>query len=454
MKRRGFLKALAGTCLLGQDDLLSGAPRIRREEKVVVIGPGMAGMAAASTLARRGVSVTVLEARNRIGGRMHTDRSLGCAVDLGASWVHGIKGNPITELAAESSATLVRTRFEQALAFDADGTKLEQSDVLRSYLRLSVAVSRAGNLLPKSASDASLESSVGRAFDSSNWSPAERRRFELAAALTEISDAARLSDLSSKYADEYKQLSGGDHLVVSGYDTVARFLAKGLDIKTGVAVRQIDSRRGEVAVETNHGTLRADRIVVTASLGILQAGKIRFVPELPREKQAAINRMGMGVMNKIVLKFDKPFWSTEPHIFVHAGNQRGKYPLFLNLLHFTGQPVLVCLVPPSYENAMESLGEADAKAGAMSALRTMFGRTIREPLSVLQTRWKADPWSLGSYSFDKLGATPSDRDTLAAPVQDRIFFAGEATHRTMFSTVHGAYLSGCRAGNEILQRLA
>ena len=102
---------------------------------------------------------------------------------------------------------------------------------------------------------------------------------------------------------------------------------------------------------------------------------------------------------------------------------------------------------------MENLSQADAKAGAMGVLRALFGRSIPEPASVLQTRWKSDPWSLGSYSFDKLGATPRDRDALAAPVEDRIYFAGEATHRTMFSTVHGAYLSGCRAANEILQRL-
>jgi polyamine oxidase len=453
VKRRLFLQTLAGTCLLGRSQIVFGSPRIRRDEKVVVIGAGMAGLAAASTLARRGVSVTVLEARRRIGGRMHTDRSLGCAVDLGASWVHGINDNPITDLAHKCSAKLARTRFEEALAFDADGSRLEPSNVLRSYMRLEVALSRAAERLPKSG-DASLATAVNRAFDMGKWSPAERRRFELAAALTEISDAARLAELSSRFTGEYKQFSGGDHLVVSGYDVVPQLLAKGLDIKTGVVVRQIDSRGSEVAVETNSGTLRANRIVITVPLGVLQAGQIRFVPELPSEKQSAIHRMGMGVMNKIVLKFDKPFWPPEPHVLVYADQQRGKYPLFLNLLHFTGQPVLVCLVPPSYENALESLSESDTKASAMSVLRTMFGRSLREPLSVLQTRWKADPWSHGSYSFDKLGASPGDRDTLAAPIQDRIFFAGEATHRTMYSTVHGAYLSGCRAGDAILQRIS
>jgi len=103
---------------------------------------------------------------------------------------------------------------------------------------------------------------------------------------------------------------------------------------------------------------------------------------------------------------------------------------------------------------LENLTEADAKAGVLEVLRRIFGSAVREPVSVLQTRWKSDPWSLGSYSFDKLGAKPTDRDALAASVDGRLFFAGEATHRTMFSTVHGAYLSGCRAAEEIAQGLS
>lgn len=106
-------------------------------------------------------------------------------------------------------------------------------------------------------------------------------------------------------------------------------------------------------------------------------------------------------------------------------------------------------MPRSFENALENLTQADAKAGVMEVLRKVFGSNVPEPAAVLQTRWKSDPWALGSYSFDKLGATGDDRDKLAALIDHRIFFAGEATHRTMYSTVHGAYLSGRRAAREI-----
>jgi polyamine oxidase len=388
MKRRAFLKTVAGTYFFGGSGFVDGALRIQPDKTVVVIGAGMAGLAAAVSLRKHGFSVVVLEARNRIGGRMRTERSLGCAVDLGASWVHGINGNPLVELANASGALLARTRFEGLLPFDNDGTKLELNILLRAHLRLTSLLARAPRIVPKSASDVSLKTVVDQAVGSTNWSGAEKRAFELVTALTEISDAARFDELSSRYSDEYKELSGGDHLVVSGYDTVARFLAKGLDIRTGVAVHRVDSTKAQIGIETDNGTLRADRVVVTVPLGVLQANKIKFVPELP-------------------------------------------------------------LVPPSFENALENLTAADAKAGAVEVLRRIFGSKVQEPATVLQTRWKSDPWALGSYSFDKLGAQPKDRDTLASPIDGQLFFAGEATHRTMYSTVHGAYLSGCRAADEI-----
>ena len=106
MKRRTFLKTAAGIYLFGGAGSIDGAPRMRRDRTVVVIGAGMAGLAAAANLKKRGFAVVVLEARDRIGGRMRTDRSFGCAVDLGASWVHGINGNPLVELATASGAKL------------------------------------------------------------------------------------------------------------------------------------------------------------------------------------------------------------------------------------------------------------------------------------------------------------------------------------------------------------
>jgi monoamine oxidase len=339
-------------------------------------------------------------------------------------------------------------------AFDSDGTKLDTNVVAGEHVRLLSLMSRARKEGRNAAAQTSLNTSIERAVDSTKWSPVDRRAFELVWALEEISEGARFAELSAKGSGDYQELSGGDHLVVSGYDTLARHLARGLEIRTGVAVDAINSQGPRVHIETRNGTLQADRVVVTVPLGVLQAGRIKFVPELPADKQAAIQRVGMGLINKIALRFERPFWPREAPVLTYAGQPRGKYPLFVNLADFAGQPVLVCLVPPSFENALEDLTPAAAKAGVLAVLRTMFGNKVPAPAAVLQTRWKSDPWSLGSYSFDKLGAAGTDREALASSIDGRLFFAGEATHRTMFSTVHGAYLSGCRAAEEIAKRVS
>jgi len=435
--------------LVGQSRSASAALRSKRDETVVIIGAGMAGLAAASNLKKQSSKVVVLESRRRIGGRMKTDRSFGCAVDLGASWIHGIEHNPLAELARASGTQFARTQFENMLAFDLEGAKSDPSVLLRAHLRLESLLARAPKAIPQSCADESLQQSIDRHLDSRKWTAAERRAFEFVSGLDEISDGARLEEVSARYSNEYKENSGGDHLVVGGYDTIAHHLAKGLDIKTNVAVHKVDHSGPRIRIETNHGTLEADRVVVTAPLGVLQARKIAFVPALPDRKQTAIDRMGMGLINKIALRFPKPFWPRNAQVIGYAGSRRGQYPLFVNLLHYSNQPVLVCLVPPNFENALENLKPLSAQAGVLEVLRKMFGSSVPEPESLLQTRWKSDPWSMGSYSFAKVGATGEDRDQLAAPIDGRLFFAGEATQRTMYSTVHGAYLSGCRAAREI-----
>ena len=155
--------------------------------------------------------------------------------------------------------------------------------------------------------------------------------------------------------------------------------------------------------------------MVTVPLGVLQAGKMVFVPALPDRKQTAINRLGMGVINKIALKFQQPFWPRNDQVIGYVGRQRGQYPLYVNLLHYANQPVLVCLVPPSFER----IGELDAaeRKGRCAGGAPQDFRQPRSGTGVdLANRWQSDPWSLGSYSFAKVGATGEDRDQLAAPV--------------------------------------
>ncbi len=292
MKRRTFLSVLGSGFLLSQS--VSAASPAKRDETVVIIGAGMAGLAAASALKERISKVIVLESRSRIAGRMKTDRSFGCAVDLGASWIHGIDGNPLVDLARASGAQLARTQFESMLPFDQDGGKFDRGVLIRSHFRLESLLASAPTRIRKSQSDEALQTIIDRHIDSSKWSASEKRAFDLVSALTEISDGAKLEDVSARCANEYKENSGGDHLVVSGYDTMARHLASGLEIKTHVAVRTVDSTGSTIKIETNVGTLHADRVVVTIPLGRFAARDDEVRPRVANGQTSGDQPAGNG----------------------------------------------------------------------------------------------------------------------------------------------------------------
>jgi len=188
-------------------------------------------------------------------------------------------------------------------------------------------------------------------------------------------------------------------------------------------------------------------------LGVLKAGTVAFTPPLPAAKQKAIQRLGMGVLNKLYLRFPRRFWDADAELINYIPAQHGRWAESLNMAYYTDAPVLLCFNAGIYGTATEALSDAEVVAAAMTSLRTIYGADIPAPTAHLRTRWAADPYARGSYSFAAVGSSPADRDALAAPVGGRLFFAGEATYRDYPSTVHGAYLSGRRAAANILARL-
>ncbi|HEX7448803.1 MAG TPA: FAD-dependent oxidoreductase, partial [Pirellulales bacterium] len=205
-----------------------------------------------------------------------------------------------------------------------------------------------------------------------------------------------------------------------------------------------------VRIETSLDEFAADRAIVTLPLGVLKAGQVEFSPALPPKKLAAIERLGMGLMNKVVLQYAERFWPAEAEVLGFASRTPGMFPQFLNLFAATGMPLLVAVVAGDYARALEPLSDEQVVARAQYALRSMFAsRTVPEPTAFRVTRWGSDPWTRGSYSYVPVAASGEDYETLAEPVGERLFFAGEATNREFPSTAHGAYLSGLREAARI-----
>lgn len=455
--RRNFLKA---GLLLSAYGLLWGcrqpdvARKNKRNESVLIVGAGIAGLAAAQGLLAEGFQVTVLEGRDRIGGRIWTDRSLAVPVDLGASWIHGVRRNPISILAREFDIETNPSNFNELYLSQADGTPMDGVDGVALFLDFEELIDEVTHVAEQLDGDVSTQEGIRLALAELNGSLTTLDQQALNWLLVsqfELDWAADLSDTSLLYQADSEVFKGEDHVFPGGYDQIVTALAEDVDIQLGQQVHQVVYDTAGVRIETADTVFEADRAVITAPLGVLKAGTISFSPALPASKQAAINRLEMGLLNKIVLKFPDQFWLTNAHFFGYLSETRGQFPVFMNQAHHLDAPVLTAFVAGSVAHSMESQSNDAITADAMQVLRTMFGASTPDPTDVLVTRWAADPFSRGAYAYIPVGATPQDYQTLAEPVSQRLFFAGEATNHQYPATVHGAFLSGIREAERIAE---
>jgi monoamine oxidase len=202
---------------------------------------------------------------------------------------------------------------------------------------------------------------------------------------------------------------------------------------------------------TSQGELAAPKVVVTIPLGVLQAGGIVFEPALSAAKQHALERLGMGVLDKCYLRFAAPFWRDDDTDWIgRVSETPGEWAEYLNLQRALGQPILLAFHAADQARALERLDDAQTVDAALAALRTCYGGRVSAPTGHLVTRWAADPFARGSYSFIRPGGSPRDREALAAPIGATVFFAGEATETAHPATVRGAYESGLRVAAQVL----
>jgi monoamine oxidase len=449
--RREFLKhsGVAGlTALVGAG--CTTIPTVDTPEDILVIGAGISGLAAAQTLAEAGHRVIVLEGQSRIGGRIHTMRSWEAPIDLGATWIHGKKRNPITQLAKDNTVAFSNTDWNNVYGADATGNALidERLDVVKS--NLSTIYRKA---YWKAAYD-HIEQDINEIFlNAERRSGVQREEFsESQNALTE-NEKEQVKDLRNAWLEvnrEYHEFRGGDHFMVNGFDGVLKSLQTGLSIKTNQRVRTIGLNANKVVVGTEIAKFEADRCVCTLPLGVLQSGAIEFDPGLPDSHLRSLEKLKMTSMNKIFLRFSKSYWPNEFTGFVSTKNKEFPQILFFNQNHFSNSPILMMMAPHGLGKAVENMTNSEARDFAYKNIQSVLGENLPEPVGHLRTRWGSNPFSMGSYSYRNVGTSPDDRIALQKSVDNRIYFAGEAVHDTMYGTTHGALLSGRDAAKRIL----
>ncbi|MFI1973191.1 hypothetical protein BLA24_05105 [Streptomyces cinnamoneus] len=425
----------------------------------LVVGAGMAGLYAARELHRAGRDVVVLEVRDRVGGRVWSDRWEGGTIDLGASWIHGVEGNPVADLAREAGAgTLVNNAGTLdygvragAVHYGADGRRLTPAEC-RERQRDHEAVSAGLFALARTADpDESLASGLRRALADSGLTPAR--------ALRVLHARCRMAEDDWGAGAEELCLSGlvtgqdheGDEVVFpDGYGQLTRHLATGLDVRLGHRVTRVEHGDGGVTVHIDgQGVLTARRALITLPLGVLKEGSVTFDPALPEPKLRAVERLGMGLYDKLFLRFPRPFWD-ESEVIGQEGTPHGAFANWYDLRHVVGAPVLLALNGGPVARRLQDLDDTAVVRAALNCLRGLYGERVEEPSAHRVTRWGTDPYARGAYSYPAVGSLPGDHDALAAPVGGRLHFAGEATSADHSSTVHGAVLSGLREARRIL----
>ena len=413
------------------------------ETDVIIIGAGSSGLSAAKELTKLGLNYTVIEGSHRIGGRAYSEEiAPGVWFDLGCSYLHQAETNPLVAIADELDIKIGRKH----------GDLFEDSK--QGYYRNGVAL----NTTERAAFLAYLgdcHTAIGAA--------AERG---------EDVAVADLIDLDSEFALSYMhmmaegctldidQLSsmdcavfgdGSDVPIQNGYGNLIATWGAEVPVSLNTRADRIDWSGKTVSVDTPKGTLRGQRILVTVSTGILASGEIEFAPGLPDWKMEAITGLPTGTENKICLHFDRDIFGPDGRGYHNTWNDNGDTGGFEASL--MGQNTSISFVGGRFAIWLEKQGQQAAQQYAIDRVAEVFGNDIRQHVTrSIVTAWTTEPWTRGSYSW-ALPGQAQQRAELARALDEKVFFAGEATTVTDHSCCHGAYNSGIRAAREIAKTL-
>jgi monoamine oxidase len=408
----------------------------KSEFEVVVVGGGAAGIAAARKLHDAGVDCLLLEARSRLGGRAWTvNEPTGAPIDLGCGWLHSADRNRWREIAEAQGRTIDKTpppwmRPSITINFSLSDQKVFIESLRRFWGRMGE--------FPEAGPDAPAASLLE---PKNRWNG-------LIGAIGTFLSGTELSRLSARDFSRYED-TGVNWRVVEGYGAMVVEHAANVSVKLGCPVRTIDHSGTRLRIETDDGTIAADAAIVTIPSGLIADEAIGFTPALP-EKIAAASGLPLGLADKLFFSLsDAEEFEKDTRLFGRTDRtDTGSY-------HFRpfGRPQIEAYYGGALAAELEASGAFAFVDFALGELTALLGRDFAKRVKPIGAhRWKADEFARGSYSYALPGKADC-RAVLAAPVESRLLFAGEACSREDYSTAHGAYLTGVAAADQAIVAL-
>lgn len=423
----------------------------------VVIGAGVSGLTAATLLRQEGQSVVVLEARDRVGGRLHTERVNGFTTDLGASWIHGIDNSPVEKMCLALGMPM--TEFTMGsfqpggrpiVYFDPQGKPLSNSEAeafISDVTDFDEFLAETIRTIPLGSSYADA---VTQALAQTGWDvPRKERVREFMQHRTEEQDGAHYTLIDAHGLDN-EEVEGDEVVFPNGYDELATGLAHKLDVRLEHEVVKIVWGGDGVLIHTRTETFSAKQVVITVPVGVLQSGAFSIEPALPVSTSQALASFTMNDFEKIIMRFDTKFWDECVYAFRRQGSAGDWWHSWYDLTNLHGTPTLLTFAAGPCAIETRSWSDADVTESVLSSLREIYGDAVIRPHTFHRTQWKDDPYARGAYSYLSVGSDMSAYANLSAPVGNVLHIAGEATWEDDPATVTAAMMSGHRAAENVL----
>ena len=433
LNRRNFI---AGSAAMASTPAL-GAVSASGEVDVAIVGAGAAGIAAARKVAAAGRRYVLLEASDRIGGRCLTDTAtFGVPYDRGAHWLHVPEINPLAKLAPRGFEVYPAPPGQKLRIGKRNAREGEMEDYLSTVVRANRAIQDAS----RGKTDVSCMQALPK--DLGEWRPAVEfflGPFGCGKNLDEIS-AVDFARSVERDIDAYCR---------QGFGALVGKLGSELTVQLKAPVTRMQSTRNFVEMDTGRGFIKARAAIVTVSNGVLAADKIKFMPDLPPRHRDAIAKLTLGSYDHVALELKgNPLQLRNDDLVFEKASGAKTAALLANV---SGTPLAMVEIAGKFGAELAKAGEAAMTDFAIGWLADMFGADVKKAIGKTHaTRWNSEPWALGAFSAAAVNGQPG-RKVLMEPVRERLFFAGEAIHETLWGTVGGAWESGERAADAALR---